>query len=410
MRKNIIFSAFVFVIIIALTACQNPKSADSENMEHPKKAVVFLVANTANSQGLNLDSDLVKDTIYETIRNGGRIAVISVDGTPELVLEEKYTYENASEAKIDLDAKISSNNLLTKMKAIIANHPETDYLASLQLAARFLSTLGDEDEYDKSIVVVGTGLSSQGELNFQNNLISADPEMIAEMLKSKQDIPDLDSVKVYFQQIADVAAPQKELTSIQIDKLKDIYSAIIKSGGGTAEFDQSLPVASEVEDDFPSVTPIEFPDETPTVFDPENIEGENDMFESPIVLPERRICFVGDKAEFSDKEEALIELESIADYLKKNHDETIVIAGTTAGDIDDQRSIELSYQRASLVMDALIELGVDENQCVSVGLGCHDEWHVSGLDPSGEESAINRKVVLIKGDSESGKKILEEQK
>ena len=52
---------------------------------------------------------------------------------------------------------------------------------------------------------------------------------------------------------------------------------------------------------------------------------------------------------------------------------------------------------------------VDEKQCKAIGLGSHGPWHVSGLDPLKQESAVNRRVFLLKADSEIARGILKEE-
>ena len=158
-----------------------------------KAAVCYVIANTANSKGLNFNSPLVQDTVYSTVRNYGFIAVVNADGKPEIVhaasydLEDKY--KSASKEKLDMDARSKATNIILSMQSIMADDPEVDYLESLRLAVRTLSSLEGYDS--KTIVLMGTGLSTTGVMNFSNNLISAEPEMVINLLNEKSEIPRL---------------------------------------------------------------------------------------------------------------------------------------------------------------------------------------------------------------------------
>lgn len=407
-KKKILFSIVAFILILgSLTGC---KENDNQNDTLKKQAVAFLIANTGNSQGINLESQLVQDTVYDVIRHDGYILILNVDGVPDMAYSKEFEVDNkgGSEAKHDLDARILTNDVLTCMKSVIANDPETDYMASLQLASRALNSLSGE--YDsKSVIILGTGLSSAGVLNFQNNVLSADPKSIVDMLADRKEIPDMSSLSVYWQQLADTKAPQRDLNSMQKQKLQDIYTAIIEAGGGTLKFDDSLPVTAE-DTNYPTVTPIDIPDETPMVFDSTDINTEEDLFEEPIALTEEQLHFVGDKAEFlEDTQEVLNVLEPIATYMKERN-ESILLVGTTAGDTDDKKTLQLSYERAKCLKNVLVQnLNVDEKQCKAIGVGSHGPWHVSGLDPQKQESAVNRRVFLLKADSEIAQSILKEE-
>ena len=198
-------------IMTFFTGCQA-----SESEKTDKNAVCYVIANTANSKGLNLNSPLIYDTVYTTIRNEGYIAVVNADGNPDIVYANSFElddrYQFASKDKLDMEAATSTTNLISGMQSVIADDPEIDYLASLQQAVRAISSLEGYDS--KSIIVVGTGLSTAGDnLNFCNNLLSAEPEVIINLLKEKSEIPDFRELKVYWQQMFDVASPQKELNS-----------------------------------------------------------------------------------------------------------------------------------------------------------------------------------------------------
>lgn len=405
----IMICVLTFAMVTGLTGCA---PSDNETVAE-KAAVCYVLANTACSQGLNLQSPLVQDTVYNTIRNYGFISVVNADGIPDVVFASSFDiedkYKNASTERLDMDALAKTTNLIAGMQSVIADDPEVDYMAALNLAVRTLSSLEGYDS--KTIVVIGTGLSTSGVLNFQNNLISADPSMIVELLKEKDEIPNFTGIRVYFQQLGDVAAPQQALNSTQRNTLQRIYGGIVEAGSGTFAYNDIIanPVNEGIS--YPAVTPVKLPADTPISFNPEVLDSKDteNVLTDPVFLTEEQVTFIGDKAEYLYPEDAQSVLKPIADFLLSNH-VTILLCGTTAGDTNSTYTMELSQARAEAVKQTLVDLGVDPSRIVAVGLGSVDPWHVYGIPTSDKAASCNRKVVLLDASSQTGMEILTEIK
>ena len=254
-------------------------------------------------------------------------------------------------------------------------------------------------------------LSTTGVLDFNNNLISAEPDVVVNLLNEKSEIPDFSGITVYWQQMGDVAAPQKDLTSAQRMKLQGIYGGLVEAGGGVFIYNEIIANPADVTSQLPAVTPVELPDDTPIYFDPvvfeESADDEINVFEEPVILTEEQVTFIGDKAEYLNPEEALKTLQPIAEYLVQHPSISIMLAGTTAGDKDSDFTISLSRARAETVRGTLVELGVDERRIIAVGLGSiNDPWHIWDAGYDGPAASSNRKVVLLDASSETAISIL----
>ena len=407
MKKMIIACVLAIVMVTGLTGCTS--SNDATKAE--KAAVCYVLANTANSQGLNLNSPMVQDTVYETIKNYGYISVVNADGIPDVVFSGSFDiddkYKSASPERLDMDARSKTTDLIIGMQGVIATDPEVDYLSALNLAVRSLSPLEGYDS--KMIVVIGTGLSTTGVLDFQNNLISAGPDTIVELLKEKEEIPDFSGISVYWQQMGDVAAPQQALTSAQRNNLQHIYGGIVEAGGGTFVYNDIIANPVNEGMSYPAVTPVELPADTPIIFEPDVLvsnEGDN-VFAEPVVLTESQVQFIGDKAAYLHPEEAESVLKPIADFLMSN-DITILLCGITAGDTNSTYTMELSQARADAVKQTLVDFGVDPSRIIAVGLASTDPWHVYNIPTSDKAATCNRKVVLLDASSQTAQEILAE--
>ncbi len=409
MKKTI---ALILTIVLALglvgslTGCSSNNEASTE-----KVAVCYVIANTANSKGLNLQSPLVQDTIYSTILNYGYISVVNADGSPEVVLASSFDidekYKSASKDKLAMDARSKATNLISGMQTVIADDPEIDYLEALRLAVRSLASLEGYDS--KQIIVLGTGLSTTGVLDFKNNLISAEPDVIVELLNEKSEIPNFSDITVYWQQLGDVAAPQETLTSAQKNKLQKIYGSLVETGGGTFVYNDIManPVDESVE--YPSVTPVDLPDDTPIAFEADDLDAEDDKaFEEPQVLSESQVEFIGDQANYLYPDKAVENIRPIAEYLLKHDDVNIVLIGSTAGDSTNASTLKLSQERADAVKKTLIDLGVNADRITTIGMGASDPWHIPNAGYDGAAASANRKVVLLDARSATAQTILEQ--
>ena len=407
--KNTISIIFVLACFFSLVPTLVGCSDNDVKSPSEKAAVCYIIANTANSKGLNFNSPLVQDTVYSTVRNYGFIAVVNADGKPEIVHAASYDlddkYKSASKEKLDMDARSKATNIVLSMQSVVADDPEIDYLESLRLAVRTLSSLSGYDS--KSIVLIGTGLSTAGVMNFSNNLISAEPETVVNLLNEKSEIPDFTGITVYSQQLGDVAAPQQELTSAQRIRLEKIYGGIVETRGGTFIYNEIIANPVDETKQYPSVTPVKLPSDTPISFE-EVVFEEDNIFEEPVFLTEEKIGFVADKAVFLNPDEANETLQPVAEYLVKYPSVSIVLAGTTAGDKDSDFSLTLSRQRAETVKNALVKLGVSSDRIITLGLGSeNDPWHVYNAGYDGAAASGNRKVVLLDASSERAVAILE---
>lgn len=405
--KKAITLFLTFALVITLSAVFTGCTKNEEPVE--KTAVCYVVANTANSQGLNLQSPLVQDTIYSTILNYGYISVVNADGSPEVVLAQSFDidakYKNASKDKLAMDARSKATNLISGMNTVIADDPEVDYLEALHLAVRSLSSLEGYDS--KMIVVLGTGLSTTGVLNFNNNLISAEPKVIVELLEEKSEIPDFTGITVYWQQLGDVAAPQKSLTSAQKNKLQEIYGSLVEAGKGTFIYNDimSNPVNTTVE--YPAVTPVDLPEDTPIAFEADTLNADDKAFQEPQILSESKVEFVADKASYLYPDKAVENIRPIAEYLLEYETVKLLLVGSTAGDVTNETSLKLSQDRADAVKQTLIDLGVSAERITTKGMGSSDPWHVPNVGYEGAAASGNRKVVLLDVRTATAQSIIE---
>lgn len=372
--------------------------------ESPAMSVAILLGSHANSRDLNLNSPLIRDVVSEAIGSFGFVSVISIDGEPDLIAADNYEisqlYRDGNPQLLKDIAQKKTAKLLSGLTNVRANDPEIDTLEGLRLAARTLASAPSDSE--KVIVVVDTGLSTSGFLDFNNNLINAEPATVANLLAEKQAIPDFSGIKVKWQQLGDVSAPQQNLTPAQVAKLEAIWGAIIEKTGGIFECSKTVANPGGVSGDLPPVSIVDLPPEEPIKFDPTAAVN----FENPQFLSEDQVRFIGDSANYIDSVAATAVIMPIANFMKADTTFEMLLIGTTAGDENSSFSLTLSKDRANTVKNTLVSLGIPEERILTLGLGSRDPWHIFGVGTSGELATQNRKVVLISADSQEADDIL----
>ena len=366
--------AVMAAALFALTGCSNP----DPSAETSKPAVAYVISNTANSKPVDSSAPLIQDTMLDATMNYGYSFIVRVDGDPALVSAEDLNideqYKTASKERLKRDAASKASNLLQIVDGVTPLNPEADYLAAIRLSASSLRSL-DSSYTSRTIICCGSGLSTSGYLNFRNNLLSAEPQVIVDMLKEREALPDLSGITVYFLGMAQVEAPQEKLTPKQSNNLTSIWKAVVEASGGEFVSNDYIAVSDETRttDSLPSVSVVDIPSDTPIVFDTDVLEQtdaeESNAFDEPVALEESQVEFVADEAAYRNPEAALETIRPIADYLAEHESVSLLLVGSTAGDITDESALRLSQARADAVKKTLCDdLGIDESRIHTLGI------------------------------------------
>lgn len=404
--------AVMAAALFALTGCSNP----DPSAETSKPAVAYVISNTANSKPVDSSAPLIQDTMLDATMNYDYSFIVRVDGDPALVSAEDLNideqYKTASKERLKRDAASKASNLLQIVDGVTPLNPEADYLAAIRLSASSLRSL-DSSYTSRTIICCGSGLSTSGYLNFRNNLLSAEPQVIVDMLKEREALPDLSGITVYFLGMAQVEAPQEKLTPKQSNNLTSIWKAVVEASGGEFVSNDYIAVSDETRttDSLPSVSVVDIPSDTPIVFDTDVLEQtdaeESNAFDEPVALEESQVEFVADEAAYRNPEAALETIRPIADYLAEHESVSLLLVGSTAGDITDESALRLSQARADAVKKTLCDdLGIDESRIHTLGMGSSAPWHISNGGYDGAAASRNRSVTLISADTELAQSLM----
>lgn len=376
------------------------------NLAEREINLAVVLGSHANAPVPAFNTDDVRDLILLGCQSYGSVALIVGDGAPYVAADYKIDapQKDLSSGKREQIAEAQSAQVLGVLQSSAAKTEEADTLSALTLAGRSLA----DAQGNKELVVLDSGLSTTGYVDFTLGLLRADPDAVVSYLTQYAAMPELTGVHVTWIGLGDVAAPQEKLTAANAKNLQAIWEKILLAAGATVDFSADVPSAAEMPD-LPFVTPVEIIPDAPINVDEIGL-AVGAMSKGPVILDEKTVLFLPDTAVFADREAAERALTPLAEQMAKNAQLRIVLAGTTAtaGTSDSCRAFSLT--RAMAVKELLCDLGVPSEQITAVlGLGFENKWHLPDVDANGdlnENAPKNRSVIILDADSKDAQQLL----
>ena len=399
MNKKKLYTIILAIgmLLMLLTGCggtnKGPSSAVGGVVERSGSVSLSVVVGAhANANVISVNSKEICDQVYNCTYSYGTCSLIRCDGQPEVFLRvniDEPEVKGLSDAKLESIARGYCDEILAYFNAHgKAKYAEVDTLEAIRLASNSLRT---DDSDNKFLIIVDTGLSTTGYVNFKrDDLFNVNTEEIIAGLLNEKAIPDLTGIDVVWLYAGQTAEPQEKLSEKQKSKLIEIWDAVLRKGGAkTIQFCYDS-ATSKPYKDLPEVSVI--------------TTEERSIDVTPLktmVLDSQSVTFEGDSAEFVDEDKAEKAIENIAFTLKNNPQNKVYVCGCTASSMNRSEEFlaNLSYDRAYEVMEVLKRYGIPDEQMQVVGLGDAAPWHISDLDSNGyqieEKAEQNRCVVIL---------------
>lgn len=398
--KNIMkrMTALVMMLLSSLmlfTGCNWSSSGSGGGdgaAEEPDAAVSVAIVTGARSNvnRISVNAKELSDKVYESAYSNGRVVLVRCDGKPEQYLLAdipKPNVEGLSESKLDSIARGYRDEILAAFdRDGAAKYPEADTLEAVRISANALrETVYEGDKY---LIIVDSGLSTTGYLDFTKGLLDAPADEIVSELSKEKAIPDLTGIDVIWLYCGETAEPQQPLSELQKSKLREIYGAVFEAGNANSCVFRDEAPSAEPYTDLPEVSVVRA--------DAREIDVDPI---TAVKLDPGKVRFIGDSDEFVDPAAAKKEIKKVADILLKNPDNNVYVVGGTAGaDGNNDYCRKLSDARARAVVKVLEEYGVPDSQLKPAGLGGNTPWHIDDTDANGnmiEEKAQKNRAVWI---------------
>jgi outer membrane protein OmpA-like peptidoglycan-associated protein len=341
--------------------------------------------------GMNLTAAFSK-----AIDEQGDVTLIEVDGAPYVVATAQLT----SQAKNGTARAEEKNRLLNQLQqaatAATPRTPQTDLLAAVTLASRYLGSSGA-----RALVISDSGLQTTGVLRFQEpGMLDAEPRNVTAMLARFKTLPDLRGVTAVLGGIGDTAPPQNTLTEPERTDLINVWVSILRSAGANVTVSRT-PREGASPRNAPAVTPVLVQPLVLHLPPPrQHTSGAKVAVpppSDPVPLPAAAF-FTPDEATLIDPTAAAATLKRFAERAVAAG-QTINLVGTTARWGSKEGQIELSRQRAKTIAELLIDhLKVPKSQVTYKGVGSYWPGYENDHDASGTllpgPAALNRTVQI----------------
>jgi len=387
----------------------------------PTKNVAIILSPTANQH--KPDVSLAYDELYESCYSYGYKSCIVDDGSAYLAFEDDLTKEDRTSGLSDqnkkLDAEAYVNSFIEKAETVQALTAEKDTVKSIRLAADSLA----DCEGEKTIILIDNGISTTGIETFKT-FINFNADQCIDAL-NESDYPDLNNINIVWYALGDTISPQNELSNVDVDHLQEFWEKYLKKAGASSvRFSKKLTMNESVDNStLPWVSTVEVtpeksktPDFKALMKEVEDLPEEkrdstlDDALKEGVKLDESSVQFKPDSYELIDKTAAATIMKPLADYLNKNSEKKVVLLGTTATSGQNKSCVEFSFGRAQTLKNMMVtDLGVDESQLITVGLGYENDFHIDDLNEDGslnENAAKNRSVIFVDAESDIGKKYI----
>lgn len=434
--------SFVFFLVACEEQTVGYTLVDGVYKNDNTTAMVLILGKHANAMEIPEDAynqieKLLDDTVY-----GGYICAIIVDSNPTKIelVENKDFFSEDARNPIVLSQWINTRKgqimELVNGLTTVADSEEVDLLAAIREAINALSNGQAANAAKKRIVIIDTGISTTGDLNFCDmDFLYSKPDIneIVKKLSTYEGsgvLPDLTGVDVTFigtaDGLAEVAEPQVATTT---DKkfIRDLWANVVTAcGAESVSFESAAgwSVPNEYSEDdeskFKYVSVVTFGHESILGFshipnyDPNNPDQEPNLPNIPSLeakLESQVIGFMPDSATFVNAQNTLNVLRPYADELEKFFkyypNEKIWIVGTTAEVRKGSTGgYSLSFARAEAVKNILVgKFGIPDHRLLTIGVGCVFPWRVDEF-PNGifdkNAAQANRAVFLLSNSDSTG--------
>ncbi len=314
----------------------------------------------------------------------GYLAHYDADGDPSLKAEQSVVFDAKNDFALQKQVEELRAGVAQEVTSAVADAPEADLLAALEVAARQVHGHGDAG----TVVVLDSGLQTTGALDHtRDGMVLADPDELAQALADSGQLPDLAGITVVFAGLGDTSGAQEALGPYRA-RLVDQWKSVASTAGASCVSVDDTPFDTAPPPGLPGVTAVDVP-QPPALALPAP-GGE-------LRLGEEVIGFKPDLAEFRDPDAARDALRPIAEELVSSG-LRVELVGTTATALTEEQRRALSQSRAEAVRDELVNMGVPAANVAATGVGTDHPAHVQDTDADGslipDMAARNRAVFV----------------
>ena len=385
--KNISVLLTVAIIVFTLGGCSQPKKESNSKIA---SSVTLLLGKNKITSRLSLNSKALNSAVTDAAMNEGKIAAVSLEGKPVIFASKNVESDpnNQTKGRMKQLANNAINELSSSIQEFIPQSSELDIIESINLSIDSLTASDAVGE--KYLYILSPGLSTTGILDMTTfNIFETNSKILVERVAPY--MRDMNDINVKWMNIADVNSEiQQNLDNTQINSLKDFYTDLITSKGGTVEFLSDEGDYIVENESYPNVTPVVIPENKVST------EGIN------YKLDDTQVRFEPNTATLINEEAAYKAISEISQSIIDSG-QTVTLVGSTASWGTEKSCLSLAEARCEKVMNILVEQGVDENKIhiKPIGRDANSPLRVPDLDNDGnflESEGKKNRFVLVTSD------------
>jgi OOP family OmpA-OmpF porin len=357
-RARLIVSiASILAAATTISGCSAGPSTD------PQAAIAVVIGQRANSAPLGR-SPLLSAVVHSWVTQQADLSFVSSDGVPALVRNLNLSTSAPNDLYQREEQQAAQAQTISDLIDSQATTAQADPLDAIALAGRSVAESGGA----KLVYIFDSGLQTTAPLAFQYGLLGESPSTVVSFLEANQELPDLRGVSVTWYGIGDTTSPQAPLTTVDYQRLEEIWSAILHASGAarvTIE-EAPLPVATQP----PGLPPVTL---VP-------IQGVGNPPSRAIVvtLDPTSVSFVPNEADYLNPAQALQVLKAVASAIREGGYSQVSVTGTCALPCPT-----LSLERANTVATTLESFGLPPGDLTTHGASTDFPGFVPDVLPGG---------------------------
>lgn len=362
--RTLLAAAMMLCLALFLAGCSEPIEEEEGGSQSYSDGsagsmnCVIVYSRHANSQA---SAEGMEQYVRGAKEANGYLGFVRLDGSPVAVCGEQTATEHNNETRIKKENDEFVDAKMAELEEIKAVAGEVDVLGALKEAGKCFEQAAD-NSLDNVVVIVGTGLSTTGVVNFaEHSLDTLDLADYEAWIERSGQLPDLSGIdKIVWYGFDSVEAPQAKFTTDELEEsLKSFYVTLLTAAGvGNVEFKSSI-ASVEAASDLPSVSVVQMPERP--------MYGVGDVAEvsADVLFNPDEATFL-DGADPSQNEDVI----AVANSIKTNKLSVTITGYTAHYGTQSHGGVEaLSLARADALKDVLVGMGCPADSITTVGGG-----------------------------------------
>lgn len=379
-HRGVVLAAVV-TVLATLAGCGGAAASSADPLPKPTGALAIVVGGHANAPAAVLTGAAAHARDL-AVSQQSYFTLVVADGAPFVKEQGPLRMSGDTGTARQRERDANRQRIDDAVALAHAQAPESDLLAALRVAAESIQ----DHPGPHTIVVLDSGLSTTGALNFTNpDVLDAVPQELADALGLVHQLPPLKDMTVRFVGLGNTAEPQQELAGVRRVQLQAIWTQLAQTAGAAQVDVESAPEPSDPQPaDLPPVTPVVLP---------RGYECAGNV----MTITGGALAYQPYTSSFLDPAGAEEILRPVGEQVKSGS-MTAVLKGTAADVRDPAEQARLSYLQPQTIADLWLDQGVPVQLLTVVGLGSDFPGRVAERNAAGAFDPVaaeaNRRITI----------------